>query len=137
MKRFVIVTTIFLILNPLAFANPDSIRAAKPAASAFLELVDGNKYGQTWNETSSQLQAAVSQSEWIENITNYRSPLGLLKSRNADSAEYHESLPDAAEGEYIIFTYVSSFENRNSAHEIVALAKEPDCSWRVIGYYIE
>jgi len=137
MNRLLYATAIFLILSPLAFANSDSIKAAETAAFLFLGLVDDLNYQETYEEASSQLRTEVSLAEWIANLTNYRGPLGSLKSRNADSTDFHESLPDAADGEYVIFTFASSFENRNSAYEIVAVSKESDSSWRIIGYYIE
>lgn len=137
MKRLLYATAMFLALGPLAGANSDAIKAAETVTFAFLGLVDDLKYQETYQETSSQLREEVSQAEWIDNLTNYRGPLGSLKSRDAGSAEYHESLPDAADGEYVIFTFVSSFENRDSAYEIVAVSRESDSSWRIIGYYIE
>jgi hypothetical protein len=50
---------------------------------------------------------------------------------------FHESLPDAPPGEYVIFTYESSFENNKFVAEVVAVAKGSDGVWRVVGYYFE
>lgn len=137
MKSLLFVALTILAFGQSAYADSDSIKAAEAAATAFLGLVDDLKYQESYKETSSQLRAEVTEAEWIENLTNNRGLLGTLKSRITDSAEFHESLPDAADGEYVIFTFASSFENRNYAYEIVAVSSESDASWRVIGYYIE
>jgi len=137
MKRLYYSVAIVFAFSSLAQADSDSIKAAETTAFSFLELVDHLKYQETYEETSAQLRADVTEGEWIENLTNYRGPLGSLKSRIADSTEFHESLPDTTDGEYVIFTFESSFENRNSAYEIVAVSSESDSSWRIIGYYIE
>jgi Protein of unknown function (DUF4019) len=42
----------------------------------------------------------------------------------------------AAEGDYALLLYRTSFANRTDARETVTLEREPDGTWRVIGYFI-
>ena len=110
-------------------------RIAIAAATAWLRLVDELEYRKSWSEASALLRAEVSQADWVNNLSNMRGPLGGLKQRVVTSSEYHESLDGIPDGNYVLFTYDSSYENREHATEIVALAQEANSSWRVIGYY--
>ena len=128
---------VFLTLSLVANANPESIGAAKAASTEWLEMVDGLKYQESWSEASSILKGAVSQTEWVMNLENIRGTLGAVERRDPDTSEYHETLDGIPNGEYFIFTFKSAFENRSFAYEVIAVAKEPDSSWRVVGYYFE
>jgi len=69
-------------------------------------------------------------------LDDIRSPLGKVESRNLETSEVQETLEGLPDGEYFIFVFESSYENRKYiVSEIVALAKEADSSWRVVGYY--
>ena len=105
------------------------------AATAWLRLVDELEYRKSWSEASALLRAEVSQADWVSHLSNMRGPLGGLKQRAVTSSEFHESLDGVPDGQYAVFAYDSSFENREYATEIVALAQEANSSWRVIGYY--
>ena len=124
------------ILNLVASASPDSISAARSASTEFLVMVDGLKYQESWSETSLLLQDAVIEADWVKYLDGIRSPLGNVESRNLEASEFQESLEGLPDGEYVIFVFESSYENRKYVvSEIVALAKEADSSWRVVGYY--
>jgi hypothetical protein len=66
-----------------------------------------------------------------------RSPLGQLKSREVSSASFSRTLPGAPDGEYVVFQFSTSFENKASAIETVTAMKDQDETWRVAGYYIK
>jgi len=61
-------------------------------------------------------------------------PVPGLERRDPDTSEFHQTLDGIPDGEYFIFTFKSAFENRSFAYEVIAVAKEPDSSWRVMGY---
>ncbi|MDJ0938273.1 MAG: DUF4019 domain-containing protein [Woeseiaceae bacterium] len=112
-----------------------SIDSAKAAAAGFLSLVDEREYDKSYSEASAVLRDEVSQEDWGAHLRDLRDPLGKLHKRSQSSSEYHESLPDAPPGEYVIFTFDSAYENNQHAAEVVAVAKGSDGVWRVIGYY--
>ena len=97
--------------------------------------MDGLKYQESWSEASSLLRGAVSQADWEKNLESIRGPLGSVEKRDPDTSEFHETLDGIPDGKYFIFTFKSAFENRSFAYEVRAVAKEPDSSWRVVGYY--
>jgi len=135
MIKKVILGVFILAFNLIANANPDEINSAQAASIEWLALVDGLKYQKSWSEASSLLRNEVSQADWEKNLENIRGPLGEVEKREPNTSEFNETLEDLPDGEYFIFIFKSAFENRSSAFEVVAIAKEPDSSWRVVGYY--
>lgn len=128
---------LFLVFGLSAQADSASIDDARVASTTFLALVDEREYDKSYSSASSVLREEVSQEDWVAHVSNARTPLGKLDQRTESLSEFHESLPDAPPGGYVIFTYDSSFENIEYATEIVALAKGADGVWRVVGYYFE
>jgi hypothetical protein len=105
------------------------------AAIEFLALVDECEYEKSYLEASTVLREEVSQEEWVTYVRNLRDPLGQLNQRTLSSSDFHDSLPEAPPGRYVIFTYHSSFENNKFAAEVIAVAEGSDGAWRVVGYY--
>ena len=128
---------VLLMFGLSAQANAASIDDARIAAIEFLALVDEGEYDRSYSTASSVLRDEVSQEDWVAHVSNLRNPLGQLDQRTENLSVIHESLPDAPPGEYVIFTYDSSFEGNKSAAEVVAVTKESDGVWRVVGYYFE
>jgi len=139
MTKNALAGAIFLAFSLVAnaSANPESIDAAKDASIMWLSMVDEEKYQKSWSEASSILKGAVSQADRITNLRNIRGSLGAVEHREPDTFEFHESLEELPDGEYFVFTFRSAFEHRSFAYEVVAVAKEPDSKWRVMGYYFD
>ncbi len=126
---------ILLMPGLSAHAESTSIEAAATAAAAFLALVDERQYAKSYSTASTVLRGEVSQENWVTHVSSLRNPLGQVEERTISSSEFHESLPDAPPGEYVIITFDSSYENNKFAAEVVAVVKESDGAWRVVGYY--
>jgi hypothetical protein len=110
--------------------------AAESAALAWLGLVDAGKYAASWDAASTSFRQHVSQAQWKAAAANARGSFGTLKSRKLQSAAFTRSVPGAPDGEYVIVTFASSFENKASAIETITPVLDTDGSWRVSGYYI-
>lgn len=130
---------IFLLTQLAAVAQTKDSRleAAQRADEAWLALVDGAKYAESWKAASAPFQAAVSQQKWVEAITAVRPPLGKLVSRRLVSATYSTALPGVPDGEYEVLIYDTVFEHKQLAHETIIAVLEKDAVWRVAGYYIK
>jgi hypothetical protein len=135
MRMITLVVIFILALPGVANATGEPIDNAEVAAAAWLELVDSLEYEKCWSEASSLLRSQVSQSDWEEVLRSTRGPLGAVVQRELQSTEHLDALDGLPDGEYVIFTFDSSFEDIESTLEILAVAKDPDASWRVIGYY--
>lgn len=134
----VIILTISMLLCfwQGAKSNPEASKAAVEAAEAWLELVDTEQYGESWEKAAKYFQGAVSKKQWLSSMQSIRKPLGQKLSRSLKSKQYHTALPGAPDGEYIVIQFNTSFEQKRSAVETVTPMKEPDGKWRVSGYYI-
>ncbi|MDJ0572863.1 MAG: DUF4019 domain-containing protein [Pleurocapsa sp. MO_192.B19] len=120
-----------------ALSQPEAEKAAVEAAEVWLELVDTEKYEESWDEAASYFQGAVSTEQWISSMESVRNPLGQKLSRNLKSKQYYTSLPGAPDGEYVVIQFNTSFEHKKSAVETVTPMKDQDGKWRVSGYYIK
>ncbi len=59
-----------------AKSNPEASFAAVEAATVWLDLVDTEKYQQSWDEAASYFQGAVSMEQWLSSMQSVRKPLG-------------------------------------------------------------
>ena len=109
---------------------------AVAAAEAWLALVDGERYDDSWNEAASYFKGAVTSVSWQAQVGAVRKPLGKLVSRKLKSKQYATSLPGAPDGKYVVIQYDSVFASKASAIETVTPMADTDGKWRVSGYYI-
>ena len=124
-----------MIAVPLR-ADEASQKAARSAAEAWLDLVDAEKYAQSWDEAASFFKSKVSKTQWVEMVGSTRELFGVLKSRQFLGAKYATELPGAPDGEYVVIQYRASYENRKKAIETITRMKDGDGRWRVSGYFV-
>ena len=139
MKRYWIMLVLLIIVaSPQAATQnqqpPEKI--AQQAAESWLELVDSDKYDESWNEVASAFKAAISKEDWKAAIQAARNPLGKKKTRKLKEATYTKSIEGAPEGEYVVLQYESSFEKQDQVTESVTPMLDKDGKWRVSGYFI-
>nr|WP_246394792.1 DUF4019 domain-containing protein [Microbulbifer rhizosphaerae] len=102
----------------------------------WLEGVDAGHYGQSWNQASQLFQQQVPQGKWQEMLEQVRKPLGLKLKREVDSVSRHKTLPGVPDGDYVVVTFATSFENKAQATETVTVEKVAS-EWRTLGYFIK
>ena len=127
---------VLLLSTAPAGAQEEAIEQARTAARAWLALLDGHEYAESWDAGGGLLKGAVSQEEWTVRWSATLGPLGAVASRTGKSSEYSTKLPGAPDGEYVVLKFDTVFKNEQSAVETVVLRKEPDGLWRVSGYRI-
>ena len=138
MKLSTVFALTFMLAMVVARAETDEVPAvAEKSTLSWLSLTDQGQYEQSWTDAAALFQAAISTTEWVRSLTAVRSPLGQLKSRQIASATFARTLPGAPDGEYVVFQFSTSFENKASAIETVTAMKDNDEKWRVAGYYIK
>ena len=139
-SRLVAVISLFALLlatGPLAQAQQRPEQLAQQSAEAWLALVDSGNYGESWEQAAQFFKAAVNKEQWQSALRASRDPLGKLLFRKLKSATFTKTLPGAPDGEYVVITYESSFEHKQSAVETVTPMLDKDGKWRVSGYYIK
>lgn len=140
MKDYIAVALAIAVLNLAGCAsrnNPDAEKAAIASSQAWLELVDNEKYAESWEETAGYFKSAISKDKWQETLQAVRKPLGKTISRELESHQYTTSLPGAPDGEYVVIQYKTAFETKKSGIETITPMLDKDGKWRVSGYYIK
>jgi hypothetical protein len=123
--------------GPVAAAPPGAIdetvakREAKESGTAWLALVDGEKYAESWDQAASLFRKQISRDQWVKTIGAARGGVGKLRGRTFDAAEYivHEGVPT------VILTWKSSFGSASGLAEQVTMMRD-DGKWRCAGYFI-
>jgi hypothetical protein len=128
---------VVLLVGSLAFAGGDKEQAASGEATAWLAVVDGGRYGESWDRASSIFRSAIGRDGWVAALAQTRAPLGHLKSRRLKSATFTTQPPGAPAGQYVIVQFESSFDHLPSGIETVTPALDADGKWRVAGYFIK
>ena len=137
MKPAALLTILFVVLPFSAQGqNGEAIEAAEEATLAWLGLVDSGQYAQSWDESSSLFHKALPSEGWVATLDSARGSFGAALSRDKSSATYATELPGAPDGEYVVFQFNTSFENKASAVETVTAMKDTDRAWHVSGYFI-
>ena len=106
----------------------DANDAALPAIQAWLGLVDGGQYAESWQRASESFHAMVAQDEWVDKMESVRKPLGKLLFRKVEKAEPN--------GSYFVAKFDSSFEELKAASETVTCVLETNGQWRMVAYLI-
>jgi inactivated superfamily I helicase len=116
--------------------NAESFSKARSAADSWLAIVDSTDYAQSWEKTAELFRSTVTRSKWKNDLEKSRLPLGGVKSRTLESADFTRTLPNAPAGEYVVVQYASLFDHDVKVIETVTSMREADGSWKVTGYYI-
>src|SRR5512140_3435328 len=107
MKHFIAAAAAALcLLASSGFADDkEAVSKAQVAASGWLALTDGAKFGQSWDEAASIFKGAVTRTGWEKALKGVRTPLGAVKSRKVKSSTFSRSLPGAPDGEYVVIQF--------------------------------
>src|SRR5215203_4307893 len=99
---------LILGLVALVALSAPSNTDAQAGAEAWLSLVDGEKYADSWREAGSIFRSRVTQEAWVEAAKTVRSPLGPLNTRSLLNVKVSQSLPGLPDGDYAIVQFRSA-----------------------------
>ena len=136
MSALIVFVLIFSAVSAVA-KSAEKEKAAAASAERWLQMVDSEKYAESWKEAAVLFKDAINQEQWEQSLQAVRKPLGKLITRKMKTNTYKTSLPGAPDGEYVIIEFATSFEHKNSAIETVTPMMDKDGKWRVSGYYIK
>ena len=131
MKKLILILMITLFSAACFASEQRAIETAK----AWLDIVDSGNYEESWSQAAPFFQSQLTSDQWVQAVDSVRSPLGDALSREVKNAAEHSTLPNAPDGEYVVMTLDSSFENSESVVEAVAVIKLSG-KWQVVGYFI-
>ena len=137
MKR---VITLVTLLGLIAFFITSLMSCGKPkeetaiqVVEIWLSLVDEEKYPESWEGLAGLLKKNTQKKEWVNDLNQFRKPLGKLLERKL---QHETKSSEASVGEYLIFQYETSFENKKPVVEAVSVIKDNDGKWSILGYSI-
>ncbi len=134
--RLLLVCLLALVMSPRSVLAQDTT-AAETAATAWLAQVDAGKYADSWTSAASAFKQAVTHEKWQDAVKRVRDQVGALKTRTKSSAAPMTNPPGAPPGEYVIFQYSATFEQRATATETVTAVRDTDGTWRIVGYFVQ
>lgn len=114
---------------PMNAVAPDPVVVG--AATAFLSLVDGGDWDDSYRATASSFRKVNSLAAWTSASEGGRVPLGAVRSR-ALLDQYE--VPAPPNGNQVL-RFRTSFANKPDTFETISLVRE-DGAWRVVGYLI-
>lgn len=127
-----------MIIYPILNERPDTEKSEKANAVAieFLQLIDAEKYAESWQMSADMMKERVSEKDWVEKLTKARSLSGGLLERVAKSETYSLTAKDSPDGEYISLIFDSKYQKAESVSEYVTVMLE-DGHWKVAGYFLQ
>jgi len=126
-----------MLLASSAHAQEDQrVTDAKAAATTWLALLDAGKYPETWTQSASMFQTAVTQENWVNVVKPVRAPLGAVMSRTFKTAQFTRSMPAVPDGEYVVIQYNTVFANKAGAVETITPMRDKDGQWKISGYSV-
>jgi hypothetical protein len=114
---------------------PAAVSPEAAVAGSWLEVLDTQKWVQSWEGTGKLFRSKLTQDQWAKIAQAVREPLGAVQSRTIIGATKSQSLPGAPDGEYQVLQYRTVFANKASSVETVVLVREGD-QWKIVGYFI-
>ncbi len=127
---------VLCLLSAPATAAEAKEAAALEAARAWLAVVDGENYDESWQRSAGYFRSLIGKAEWRQAMEGVRRPLGALRSRHLKNKTYATQLPGVPDGEYVVIQFDSVFEHKKTTVETVTPMLDDDGTWRVAGYYI-
>ena len=131
-----VVACVFMIIFPILNDRPDGEKAEQAivAATDFLQLVDAEKYAESWRGSALLMKEKVTEQEWVEQLTKARDIYGAAVERRQDDISYSTTAKDGPEGEYITIVFDARYQRAEKFSEYVFVMLE-DGRWKVAGYF--
>lgn len=131
-----------ILLRPVraADASDDPKTVASTLMESWLKTLDDGNYAASWDAAAPAFQKAISSADWVATCGKVRTPLGHCTARKLGSASTQSRLPSpqgAADGEFILAQFDTSFDGLKYAVETVTFQKAPGGVWKAAGYYIK
>src|SRR5262249_25956406 len=113
-----------------------AVAAAQSAAKAWLQLVDAQRYDQSWDSAAAVFRSAVTKPQWAGAGKEGRTQFEPLGERTLIAANYTTQLPNVPPGQYVVIQYRTKAGHGKTVVETITPARDKDGHWRVAGYYI-
>lgn len=119
---------------PATEADAQSAQAVS-VALAWLDVVDKGQLDQAWEEAAPMLKASAGKKQFAQAVGAVRRPMGRVLLRKLQASTRTKSLPGVPDGDYVVVTFETSFDNKKSAVETVTPMLVVG-HWMVSGYQV-
>ena len=126
---------VVLVLAGACNVWADEPATAQSTVEAWLSLLDERRFEASYAGTAPLFKAQIDAASWSSTVGEVRRSLGAFQSRELIGASYHSELPGAPAGDYVVFQYRSTFDDRDDAIETVT-PMLVEGAWRISGYYV-
>jgi hypothetical protein len=134
--RYVILTLALACCAGVAFSQDPAATTAQRVAREWLALTDAGNDAASWDAAAHQFKNAMTRDRWAQDLKQKREPLGALTQRSVLQTTFATSFRGAPDSNYAIVVFRTTFAKKADAVETVALERESDDAWRVVGYDI-
>lgn len=121
---------------PQAAERQQQLQASADTAKTWLKLVDGEQYGDSWDNGSEIFRMTISKDEWTRLLNKVRQPLGRVTTRDVIDQRFATDPKGLPAGDYMVLLYNTTFSNKPSAIELVTLRFE-NGRWKVLTYQVK
>lgn len=138
MKRSVetaLMAALLALVTAAAAAGGPAPEGARPAAEAWVALVDQGEFGQAWDEAAPYFQKHMARDKWVEALEQHHTPLGQVTERRYVETKVINDPPGAPKGRYVGFVYDTAFSHGARVYEYVTVLRV-DGQWRTVGYFL-
>jgi hypothetical protein len=118
---------------PLLAQDDDRAAQAALVAKAWVAEIDAGNYEQSYDDAGSALHQKVPVDTWIKILKTERPTLGKVVAREETSTSYKPNGFEGIDGEFMVVSYRTAFENKPHELEYVVLRREGG-KWRATGY---
>ncbi|HEY9248362.1 MAG TPA: DUF4019 domain-containing protein, partial [Rariglobus sp.] len=125
------------VVSYLVRPSSGTEQEAVAKAQAWLEQIDAGQFGLSWDLASDAFRLAITRDQWIASLNAIRPSLGKVKIRLINTSQTTTNLPGAPDGRYIVMTFNTVFEHKQSAAETVTFEELKDGTLRASGYFIK
>lgn len=135
MRHFILVGLFLLIALPLQSASYSARDMAVQEATAFLGLLDQQRFGDAWSVGDYYFKTRLSVKKWRRILRAYRIPLGRVTARRRLAVRHLDGFESAPRGLYVEVEFRSTF-GRFERKERVVVHKDLDSRWRITNYQL-
>lgn len=136
MRSVLIACLILILIWQCPVANAQKTPPDISAAYDWLELLDNEKFFQSWQYASDYFKNTIEAADWDKILSSTRTKLGKLQQRKLVAYSNKTKFANLPEGSYLVLKFTSQFQVDEVFSEILVLTIERG-QLKVAAYFIQ
>ncbi|RME39550.1 MAG: DUF4019 domain-containing protein [Deltaproteobacteria bacterium] len=117
--------------------DPAKTEAGRQATLHFLQMVDQDRFAESWTMSAQVLREKLPQDKWADKLRLHRAQCGKFIKRQEKKVDYATEASGEVKGEFYTFKFAADYERCPGVTETVTVMLEDDGHWRVGGFFVE